>query len=293
MMRDTSTTRKMKQEKNSIAANTPALWYATFPWPRADGHKYDRGATLVYGGPPDTAGAAKLAALAALRTGSGTVTIACEEHAVMAYAATATSLMTLPMHRWQERMLDTRVNTVIAGPGAGVSEHTRAAVLSALAHGKQLVLDADGITAFEAMPGELFRALGNPAILTPHAGEFRRLFPFLAPLAREEAAARAAERAQAVVIYKGQYTVIAAPDGRIAVNRNAPPDLATAGSGDVLAGICGGLLAQGMEPFSAACAAVWMHGEAASLHGPGLIADDIIARLPAVLRHLQEMKLAP
>jgi NAD(P)H-hydrate epimerase len=179
---------------------------------------------------------------------------------------------------------DPRLNAVLLGPGSGVTRTTRDAVLAALRAGKSTVLDADALTTFEKARERLFSAISAPCILTPHEGEFRRLFaPEGGKLAR---ARRAAAESGAVVILKGADTVIAAPDGRAAINANAPPELATAGSGDVLAGLCLGLLAQGMPAFEAAAAAVWLHGEAARTFGPGLIAEDLSESLPSVMRRL-------
>jgi len=178
----------------------------------------------------------------------------------------------------------------VIGPAAGVNDTTLLNVLALARTGAALVLDADAITVFRDDPEELFSVLDRDDILTPHPGEFERLFPGLLKTSPERIAAarRAAEMAGAVVLLKGPDTVIAAPDGRTAVNVNGSPWLATAGSGDVLAGYIGGLVSQGMESFEAACAAAWIHAEAAELHGPGLISEDLPGLTPAVLRRLYE-----
>ncbi|ANN72005.1 bifunctional ADP-dependent NAD(P)H-hydrate dehydratase/NAD(P)H-hydrate epimerase [Bordetella bronchialis] len=267
--------------------NTPAAWLPRFPWPRLDGHKYARGHAVVMGGAVMT-GAARLSALAAARIGAGLVTVAAPRPAWAVYAAALTSIMVQPMENdraFADLLADTRKNAIAIGPGAGVADATRAHVLDALATHRAVVLDADALTAFADKPAALFHAIHGPCVLTPHEGEFGRLFDRAGDkLARVR---RAAQRSGAVVLLKGADTVIAAPDGRTAINANAPPDLATGGTGDVLTGMIAGLLAQGMEAFDAACAAAWIHGAAAALHGPGLIAEDLPASIPAVLRDLK------
>ena len=187
------------------------------------------------------------------------------------------------------------MNTVIAGPGLGISSQTRALVEAVLASGAQAVLDADALTVFKGEPKNLFARIEQAAVLTPHEGEFERLFPGLLESApsKVEAARAAAARAGAVVLLKGADTVVAAPDGRAAINANAPAALATAGAGDVLAGFIGGLLAQGMPAFEAACAATWLHGDAAGRFGSGLIAEDLPEILPESLTNLRERLVTP
>ncbi|THU04181.1 NAD(P)H-hydrate dehydratase [Lampropedia puyangensis] len=268
--------------------NTPALWQAVWPQAQALDHKYKRGHVLVLGGALLT-GAARLSAQAAQRIGSGLVTIAAPELVWGLYAQTMQGCMVQAFSTGQElrQMLqEGRRNVCLIGPGAGVQSLTRDAVLNAAVAGKHLVLDADALTVFADAPETLFTALAArdaETVLTPHEGEFTRLFGMGGDADKCLRAQRAAQRAGAVLVFKGADTVIAAPDGRTAINANAPATLATGGSGDVLAGITAGLLAQGMPAFEAACAAVWMHGEAANTLGPHLIADDLlgaIAHLP-------------
>lgn len=273
-------------------ANAPGLWGEHFPWPRIDGHKYSRGHALVVSGPAAHTGAARMGARGALRVGAGLVTVASPEDALLVNAAHLTAVMLLPFDGaagLSSILADKRKNAVLLGPALGVGEKSRALVGAALASGAAVVLDADAITSFADAPNELFRALaanpGRPVVLTPHDGEFQRLFGDLGPGKLERARA-AAQRSGAIVVLKGPDTVIAAPDGRAAINENAPPWLATAGAGDVLGGFIVGLLAQGMPGFDAACAGVWLHGAAAAAFGPGLIAEDLPETLPAVLRTL-------
>lgn len=265
--------------------NGPAIWASQFPWPETSAHKYRRGHVLVNGGATMT-GAARLSAMAAARAGAGLVTIAAPEQAWPVYAAAMLSIMVerLPGADLAPALADERRNSIIIGPGAGVNAQTRTNVLAAARTGRALVLDADALTVFADDPGALFGALRGPCVLTPHEGEFARLFELTGD--KLSRARRAASRAGAVVILKGADTVIAAPDGRAAINVNAPAWLATGGTGDVLAGMVAGLMAQGMPGFEAACAAVWMHGEAGRLAGPGMISEDLPGRLPQVLGEL-------
>jgi NAD(P)H-hydrate epimerase len=265
---------------STTAENVPALWRAALPVPRLDGHKYDRGHALVVGGALST-GAARLAARAALRLGAGLVTVVAPAAALPVYAAALEAVMVAPLEDYDRLLSDGRRNALLIGPGCGVGEATATRTLAALAAGKVCVLDADALTSFAPDPERLFRAIGGPTVLTPHEGEFARLFGAEGDkLARARAAAR---QSGAVVVLKGGDTVVAAPDGRAVINTNAPAWLATAGSGDVLAGFVLGLLAQGMAPFEAAAAAVWLHGEVAARFGPGLIAEDLPGGVPAVL----------
>ena len=266
--------------------NDPEFWLSELPRPSSASNKYDRGHALISGGYPMT-GAARMAARAAARAGAGLTTIAVPELALPIYAAALTSIMLRPLALlgdFDGLLDDRRFSALLIGPGAGTGAETRARVLAMLRTGRPTVLDADALTAFQDDPTALDRAIAGPCVLTPHEGEFRRLFdPSGDKLTRTRAAAR---RSGAVVVLKGADTVIAAPDGRAIVNANAPPTLATAGSGDVLSGIILGLLAQGMDPFLAAAAAVWMHGAAATEFGPGLMAEDLPDMVPVVLRSL-------
>ncbi|MEJ0026030.1 MAG: NAD(P)H-hydrate dehydratase [Rhizomicrobium sp.] len=270
--------------------NGPALW--TYPWPKAQGHKYARGHCIVVSGPAHATGAARLAARGALRIGAGLLSVASPSSAVAVNAAALTAIMVKPFDGASGLaglLKDARFNAVVIGPGCGVGPETQQLVVAVLRSNAATVLDADALTSFRAEPKVLFAMLREPAVLTPHEGEFERLFPGLlaSSKSRIEAARTAAARAKCTVLLKGADTVVAAPDGRAVVNANAPPSLATAGSGDVLAGFIGGLMAQGLSSFDAAACAVWLHGEAASLHGVGLIAEDLPEHLPAVLKALE------
>jgi NAD(P)H-hydrate epimerase len=266
--------------------NAPDWWLGAFPRLRLETHKYARGHALVAGGAVMT-GAARLAARAAARLGAGLVTVAAPEAAFPIYAAALTGVIVHPVadiEAFQGFLADKRRNAALIGPGAGVGGETRARTLAILGAGKRAVLDADALTSFGEDPDTLFSAIRSPCVMTPHDGEFSRIFDTAGD--KPERARRAARQSGAVVLLKGADTVIAAPDGRVAINANAPPQLATAGSGDVLAGTVLGLLAQGMEPFAAAAAATWIHGAAADCFGLGLVAEDLIDAVVPVLQDL-------
>src|SRR5579885_254431 len=277
----------------TLFENTPSLWGRHFPWPQPESHKYARGHCIAVSGPAHATGAARLAARGALRVGAGLVSVASPLEAVSVNAAQLTAVMVKPFagaSGLTGLLKDRRFNAVAIGPGCGVGKATQELVGAVLASGTAVVLDADALTSFELTPATLFAQLREPCVLTPHAGEFERIFPGLLGKSpnRIEAARVAAKTAKCTVLLKGPDTVIAGADGRAAVNTNAPPWLATAGAGDVLSGMTAGLLAQGMQSFEAACAAAWLHGEAANVHGLGLIAEDLPEALPAALRNLKE-----
>ncbi len=279
--------------------NIPQFWRDSFPVPGIDGHKYARGHAVVVSGDLAATGAARMAARAALRAGAGLVTVASPRDALAVNAAALTAVMVRPVDtpvEFAELWTDKRLNTCVIGPGAGVGDRTRDIVVTALSAKRNLVLDADALTSFADAPDHLFetiKASHDPqVVLTPHEGEFPRLFSDISNKhpgrSKFERVRAAAERSGAVVLLKGPDTVVASPDGRATIASNAPPWLATAGAGDVLAGMIAGMLAQGLAAFEAAAIAVWMHGEAAREAGPGLIAEDLPEVLPAVFRHLYD-----
>ncbi len=276
-------------------ANDPEFWLRYFPKLKIEGHKYDRGHAVVVSGPMESTGAARLSARTALRAGAGLVTVATSKTAFYINATQLTAIMLAPYDGpdgLSAVLSDPRITSALIGPGAGRDPEVADLVRSVLASDAVAVLDAEGITAFKASPAELFHLIKSrhaPTVMTPHEGEFPKVFPDLASEpSKLERARRAAEMSGAVVILKGADTVVAAPDGLSSISENAPPWLATAGSGDVLAGLVTGLCAQGMAAFDAASAAVWMHGELAVIFGPGLIADDMADLLPGVLQRLDK-----
>lgn len=274
---------------SDLAENGPDLWLGRFPWPAATSHKHARGRLMVVSGDAWSTGAARLSARAGLRIGAGLVTLYARDDALAANAAHLEAVMLKPyVSDLDLEQAADRADAAIIGPAAGVTGTTRLNVQALARTGAALVLDADAITVFRDDPEELFSLLDRDDVLTPHQGEFERLFPGLLQASPERITATrgAAQQAGAVVLLKGPDTVIAAPDGRCAVNLNGSPWLATAGSGDVLAGFIGGLLGQGMDSFEAACAGAWIHAEAAARHGPGLISEDLPGLAPGVLRRL-------
>ncbi len=275
-------------------ANAPSLWLDKLPRPGRSSHKYERGHTLVVSGGATRTGAARLAARAALRIGSGLVTVASPPEALGVNAAHLTAIMLRGCdgpEGLHHILQDARLNALVLGPALGVHSGTRAMVAVAAHARRNLVLDADALTSFEGLASEIHQAFRHaPTVLTPHDGEFRRMFKdhpdVLDPESKIDRAHRAAAFTGAVVVLKGPDTVIAAPDGRAAVNENGTPYLGTAGSGDTLCGIVAGLMAQGLPAFEAACAGVWIHAEAGASFGPGLIAEDLAELIPGVLRKL-------
>jgi len=283
--------------KPTLYVNEPGLWLERFPWPTVDGHKYLRGDALVASGAADATGAARLAARGALRAGAGLVTVASPRNALAVNAAHLTAVMLREADGPQglaALLSDTRKNAFLIGPGHGVGEETREMVLTALKATPAVVLDADALTSFAETPDVLFEAIharAAPVVMTPHAGEFARLFGDVPGASKVDRTRTAAARCGATVVLKGPDTVISAPDGHAAIDTNGTPWLATAGSGDVLGGLVLGMLAQGLGGFDAGCIGVWMHGEAAKRFGPGLIAEDLPELVPEVLEDLEEYGL--
>lgn len=276
-----------------MEVNGPELWAGLFPWPAEDAHKHSRGRLGVVSGPAHRTGAARLAARAGLRVGAGLVRVLCPPSATGVLAASLEAVMVDPFEGPSAlRRLAEPLDAAVIGPATGVDEGTIEALDVLAESGAAMVVDADALTVFEGRAETLFAHLDRDDVLTPHEGEFERVFPGLLETGRDVAAVEAARRANAIVVLKGPQTLVAGADGRLAIHPSAPAWLATAGSGDVLAGLIGGLLAQRMPSFEAACCAVWIHAEAASLHGPGLIAEDLPDLVPGVLAELWKVRRA-
>lgn len=255
-------------------------------------HKYGRGHCIVVSGGATATGAARLAARAALRVGAGLVTVVGPHEAAPVLGASLAAIMVSEAEdgaALQAILQDKRINAVVVGPGNGVGKTTQDKVAAALSSGAAVVLDADALTSFATQSDNLFGRVNERTVFTPHEGEFERLFPGLlaSSVNRIEAARAAAQKSGATLLLKGPDTVIAKPNGDAAVNANAPAHLATAGSGDVLAGIIAGLMAQGMNAFDAARTGAYLHGECGRIAGPGLIAEDLPERLPQAVQSLK------
>lgn len=282
--------------KPTAFENAPALWQGDWPQLEPGTHKYARGHLITISGPRHQTGAARMAAEAGLRVGAGIVDLASPLEAVDINAAHLTAVMIKPfadLLALERLVAADRVSAVVLGPGMGATSNTRAIARLVLESGKPCVLDADALTCFAGLQDELFDTIkalpDRPVVMTPHQGEFLKLFGAanLGEGGKIEAARTAAKISGAIIVYKGPDTVIARPDGQAVVNTNAPATLATAGAGDVLAGFIAGLMAQNMAGFAAACAGVWLHGRAAQIFGPGLIAEDLAPTLPRVLAELE------
>lgn len=284
---DATVAKVVAASHGSVSENGPALWRHVLPWPKPGDHKYSRGHALIVGGAHMT-GAARLAARGAMRAGAGIVTLAAPPDLALHYMSGLPHVVVRTVRdtaSFSELATERRCAAILVGPGNGLVGATRERALAALHALKPCVLDADALSVFEHSRPLLQQSLHPDCVLTPHEGEFARLFSEREG-GRLRRALNAARQANAILLFKGYDTIVAHPDGRAVVNANAPATLATAGAGDVLAGMLVGLLAQGMPAFEAAAAAVWMHGAAASSFGPGLIADDLPELLPKVLQGL-------
>lgn len=276
----------IKETGLSVHENEPQLWQTRIPFPALDQHKYHRGHAVVLGG-ENLTGAARLSSEAAMRCGVGLCTVVTSVDAAPVYRAGAAHVMVESFDKRKEfadHIQDERRNSIIMGPGAGLEDkkELQEIILAALATKKAIVLDADALSCFEGEADILCKALHEKAVLTPHEGEFYKLFGDLDG-DKVKRAREATQKTGAVILLKGPDTVIAAPDHVPVVNNHASPYLATGGSGDVLSGMIGGFLAQGVNPFDAACIASWMHGEASLQLGAGMVSSDLIEIIPNIL----------
>ena len=275
---------------SKIKFNIPDLWIKNFKWPLMNDHKYKRGHVLVRSGPRESTGASRLASISALRSGAGAVTLASDTNSLEVNASHLTAVMLKEINTADEFFNfanQKKINTLIIGPGNGVDKKTKNIVIRAIKEEFGLILDADGLTSFEKDSKQLFDLLkkrkkrGN-VILTPHEGEFNRLFNF-GNMDKIKKARKASDMTNSTILFKGNDTVISSPKKITLITKDSSSFLSTAGSGDILAGICGGLIAQGMKSHAAAAAASWLHNEIGFEAGPGLIAEDMSNFLSKVM----------
>ena len=277
-----------------MQVNSPAIWLKDFPLIKDEGNKYDHGHAVIIGSELESncsTGASKLAAYAALRSGAGLVSITCLEKTASIYTSQMMSVMTKILKKDEDFLnfiADQRVKSVLIGPGNGVSASTKNKTLQCLKLNKNMVIDADAISVFQNNPSELFSYINSDVVLTPHLGEFTRLFPLSDN--HIDSALQAAKLSKATILLKGHNSIIASPSGEYVINQNAPSYLATAGSGDVLAGIITGIMAQGINSFTASCIGCYIHSKIAENLGPGLISEDLLSEISMVIKELYNIK---
>ena len=281
----------------NIIQNNPNLWISSFPKPISTDHKYTRGMVLINCGPKSKTGAARLSARSAMRVGAGAVKIVCNSDVVdILEPQISVELIQVIYNKqdFQNLLKDKKISSVLMGPGNGINNETKARTLMALAFVDHVVIDADAITAFADDPNELFIDCYPHTILTPHEGEFKKIFGTdIANIDdRVLRAKEAAIRSNTTVVLKGANTIIASPNGDLVINKSKAAYLATAGSGDVLAGIIASLVGKNkMSAFDAACAGVWLHSTIGAYLGPGMIAEDIIDMIPITIKKLIKTKI--
>ena len=280
----------------NIKQNNPDLWISSFPKPNSLDHKYTRGMVLINCGPKSKTGAARLAARSALRVGAGAVKIICNEDVVdILEPQISVELIEVIDNKqdFQNILKDKKVSSILIGPGNGINNETKARALMALAFIDHVVLDADALTVFENNPEELFIDCYPHTILTPHEGEFKKIFGKEIDEINDRVlkTKEASIKSNTTVVLKGANTIIASPSGDVVINKSSATYLATAGSGDVLAGIITSLVGKNkMNAFDAACAGVWLHSEIGTILGAGLIAEDIIDLIPVTVKKLLKMR---
>ncbi|MDC3130666.1 NAD(P)H-hydrate dehydratase [bacterium] len=279
----------------NIKQNNPDLWISSFPKPSRLDHKYTRGMVLINCGPKSKTGAARLAARSALRVGAGAVKIICSDDVVdILEPQISVELIEVIDNKqdFQNILKDKKVSSILIGPGNGINDETKARALMALAFIDHVVLDADALTVFENNSEELFIDCYPHTILTPHEGEFKKIFGKEIDEINDRVlkTKEASIKSNTTVVLKGANTIIASPSGDVVINKSSATYLATAGSGDVLAGIITSLVGKNkMNAFDAACAGVWLHSEIGTILGAGMIAEDIIDLIPVTVKKLLKM----
>jgi len=276
-----------------IVKNYPNLWIKLFPWKKLLGHKYSRGRVVVYGGKKEFTGATILSALAALKTGTGSVKIICTKHTLHTYSVKFPSALKVEINNINEIkkfLNEEKITSILVGPGAGVNKKTKEIVKIILKKVKYVVLDADALTCFKNDPKQLYKLLDKNKIITPHISEFHEIFPKIAKNIKSiEKIKKAMKLIKSNIVLKGPNTIIHSYDKKIVINHHSSPELAVIGSGDVLSGLIVSLVGkEKMSPFIAGCAATWLHGDIAKKYGKGLISEDIIKGIPSALKRLKD-----
>ena len=284
-----------KVHGSNFLVNTPKLWIKYFPWKKLLGHKYSRGRVVIYGGKPEYTGATILSAQAALRIGTGSVKIVCTKKTLQIYSLKFPSVLKAEIsgiYELEKFLKKEKITSLLIGPGAGSNSNIKKITKLILKKIKHVVLDADALTCFKDDLNSFYALLDKNKIITPHAGEFNKIFPNInKDLPRIKKAIIASKLTKSNVILKGPNTIISSYNGKIVVNTHTSPELAVIGSGDVLSGIIVSLVGEKkMNPFLAGCAATWLHGDIAKKYGKGLIAEDLVNGIRFALKRLKNGK---
>jgi len=284
-----------KKMKNRYIENSPHLWVKYFPWKKISGHKYSRGRVVVHGGQKEFTGATILSAQAALRTGTGSVKIICSKNTLQIYSLKFPSVLKTEInniYQLEKFLKKEKITSILIGPGAGSNKKVKEIVKLILRKVKYAVIDADALTCFKNDLKSLYNLLDKNKIITPHLGEFHRIFPTIKKkLNNVDKVLIATKLTKSNIVLKGSSTIIISYDKKIIINDHSSSELAVIGSGDVLSGLIVSLVGdKKMSPFLAGCAATWIHGDIAKKYGKGLIAEDIVKGIPAALKRLKHGK---
>jgi len=284
-----------KANKFKIFKNSPKLWIKKFPWKKKSGHKYSRGKVIIFGGKKEFTGATILASQAALRTGTGSVKIICNKDTLGVFSLKFPSVLKKEIKNIQQLknfLKKEEITSVLIGPGSGATKKVKNFTKLILKKVKFVVLDADALTCFKDDLDSLYKLLDKNKIITPHLGEFHKIFPKIKKnINNLEKASKASNLIKSNIVLKGENTIIISYDKKIVINYHSSPELAVIGSGDVLSGLIVSLISKNkMNPFLAACAAVWMHGDIAKNYEKGLISEDIVKGIPGALKRLEKWK---
>ena len=285
-----------KKMKSRYLENLPDLWIKYFPWKKSSGHKYSRGRVVVYGGQKESIGATILSAQSALRTGTGSVKIICAKNTLQIYSLKFPSALKVEInhiHELEKFLKKEEITSLLIGPGSGSNKKIKEITKLILRKVKYVVLDADALTCFKDDLKSLYNLLDKNKIITPHLGEFYKIFPKINKnLNNIEKALRAVKLIKSNIVLKGPSTIIISHDKKIVINDHSSSELAVIGSGDVLGGLIVSLIgSKKMSPFLAGCAATWLHGDIAKNYGKGLIAEDIVEGIPNALKRLKKWKI--